>query len=98
MSEDMLRTYHMSVVGDVEFLHDRRDGQIMLMAVLPSLLNTRYSRLSNPAFIKAVRRSERVIHSGFFTTEVTGNGLDVMISIHEHGRQQLAVVTLLQND
>ena len=88
----------MSVVGDVEFLHDRRDGQIMLMAVLPSLLNTRYLRSSNPASIKTVRRSERVIHSGFFTTEVTGDGLDVMIGIHEHGRQQLAVVTLLQND
>ena len=88
----------MSVVGDVEFLHDRRDGQIMLMAALPSLLNTRYSRLSNPASIKAVRRSESVIHSSFFTTEVTGNGLDMMIGIHKHGRQQLAVVTLLQND
>ena len=34
-----------------------------------------------------------VIHSGFLTTEVTGDGLDVMIGIHEHGRQQLAVVT-----
>ena len=74
------------------------DVMAMLMAALPSLLNTRYSRLSNPAFIKAVRRSERVIHSGFFTTEVTGNGLDMMIGIHEHGRQQLAVVTVLQND
>ena len=69
------------------------DVMAMLMAVLPSLLNTRYSRLSNPASIKAVRRSESVIHSGFFTTKVTGNGLDVMIGIHEHGRQQLAVVT-----
>ena len=98
MSEDMLRTYHMSVVGDVEFLHDRRDGQTMLMAVLPSLLNTRYSRSSNPASIKAVRRSEHVIHSSFFTTEVTGDGLNGMIGIHEHGRQQYTVVTLLQND
>ena len=39
------------------------------------------------------RAVESVIHSGFLTTEVTGDGLDVMIGIHEHGRQQLAVVT-----
>ena len=64
----------MSVVGDVEFLHDRRDGQIMLMAALPSLLNTMYGRLLNPASIRKVRRSESVIHSGFLTTEVTGDG------------------------
>ena len=69
------------------------DMMAMLMAALPSLLNTRYSRSFNPASIKAVRRSERVIHFSFFTTKVTGDGLDVMIGIHEHGRQQLAVVT-----
>ena len=37
-----------------------------------------------------------VIHSGFLTTEVTGDRLDVMIDIHKHGRQQLAVVTTEQ--
>ena len=46
----------------------------MLMAALPSLLNTMYGRLLNPASIRAVRRSESVIHSGFLTTEVTGDG------------------------
>ena len=50
------------------------DVMAMLMASLPSLLNTRYSRSFNPASIKAVRRSESVIHSGFLTTEVTGDG------------------------
>ena len=74
------------------------DAMAMLMAALPSLLNTMYGRLLNPASIRAVRRSESVIHSGFLTTEVTGDGLDVMIGIHEHGRQQLAVVPVLQND
>ena len=69
------------------------DAMAMLMAALPSLLNTMYGRLLNPASIRKVRRSESVIHSGFLTTEVTGDGLDVMIGIHEHGRQQLAVVT-----
>ena len=34
-----------------------------------------------------------VIHSGFLTTEVTGDRLDVMIGIHKHGRQQLAIIT-----
>ena len=93
MSEDMLGTYHVFVVGEVVLVHDRCDGQAMLMAALPSLVNTMYGRLLNPASIRAVRRSESVIHSGFLTTEVTGDGLDVMIGIHEHGRQQLAVVT-----
>ena len=98
MSEDMLGTYHVFVVGEVVLVHDRCDGQSMLMAALPSLLNKMYGRLLNPTSIRAVRRSESVIHSGFLTTEVTGDGLDVMIGIHEHGRQQLAVVTVLQND
>ena len=88
----------MLVVGEVVLVHDRCDGQAMLMAALPSLLNTMYGRLLNPTSIRAVRRSESVIHSGFLTTEVTGDGLDVMIGIHEHGRQQLAVVPVLQND
>ena len=98
MSEDMLGTYHVFVVGEFVHVHDRCDDQAMLMAALPSLLNTMNGRLLNPASIRKVRRSESVIHSGFFTTKVTGDGLDVMIGIHEHGRQQLAVVTLLQND
>ena len=74
MSEDMLGTYHVFVVGEVVLVHDRCDGQAMLMAALPSLLNTMYGRLLNPASIRAVRRSESVIHSGFLTTEVTGDG------------------------
>ena len=74
MSEDMLGTYHVFVVGEVVLIHDRCDGQSMLMAALPSLLNTMYGRLLNPASIRKVRRSESVIHSGFLTTEVTGDG------------------------
>ena len=34
-----------------------------------------------------------VIHSGFLTTEVIDDRLDVMIGIHEHGRQQFAITT-----
>ena len=74
MSEDMLGTYHVFVVGEFVHVHDRCDGQAMLMAALPSLLNTMYGRLLNPASIRKVRRSESVIHSGFLTTEVTGDG------------------------
>ena len=74
MSEDMLGAYHVFVVGEFVLVHDRCDGQAMLMAALPSLLNTMYGRLLNPASIRAVRRSESVIHSGFLTTEVTGDG------------------------
>ena len=95
MSEDMLRTYHMSVVGDVEFLHDRCDGHVdgcTSITIEYKVFTFAKSCLHQGSEKKCV------IHSGFFTTEVTGNGLDVMISIHEHGRQQLAVVTLLQND
>ena len=33
-----------------------------------------------------------VIHSGFLTTEVIGDRLDVMIGIHEYDRQQLAII------
>ena len=33
-----------------------------------------YGCLLNPASIRAVRRSESVIHSGFLTTEVAGDG------------------------
>ena len=72
MSEDMLGTYHVFVVG--EFVHVMTDAMAMLMAALPSLLNTMYGRLLNPASIRKVRRSESVIHSGFLTTEVTGDG------------------------
>ena len=68
------------------------DAMAMLMAALPSLLNTMYGRLLNPTSIRAVRRSESVIHSGFLTTEVTGDRLDVMIGIHKHDRQQLAII------
>ena len=64
----------MFVVGDVVLVHDRRDSQIMLMVVLPSLLTTMYGRLLNPVSIGVVRRSESVIHSGFLTKEMTGDG------------------------
>ena len=74
MLEDMLGTYHVFGVDEVVLVHDRCDGQAMLMAALPSLLNTMYGRLLNPTSIRAVRRSESVIHSGFLTTEVTGDG------------------------
>ena len=37
-----------------------------------------------------------VIHSGFLTTEVTGDRLDVMIGIHKYDRQQLAIITTEQ--
>ena len=80
----------MFVVGDVEFLHDRRDGH----ADGCTSITIEYKVFT---FVQSClhQGSEKkyVIHSGFFTTEVTGNGLDVMIGIHEHGRQQLAVVT-----
>ena len=80
----------MSVVGDVEFLHDRRDGH----ADGCTSITIEYKVFT---FVQSClhQGSEKkcVIHSSFFTTEVTGDGLDVMIGIHEHGRQQLAVVT-----
>ena len=95
MSEDMLGTYHVFVVGEFVFVHDRCDGHVDGCTSITVEYNVRTFAQS---CLHQGSEKKYVIHSGFLTTEVTGDGLDVMIGIHEHGRQQLAVVTVLQND
>ena len=70
------------------------DEMARRIASLPSLLNSEYNvrTVVQPCFHQSSEKKS-VIQSGFLSTEVTGDGLDVMIGIHEHGRQQLAVVT-----
>ena len=70
------------------------DEMARRIASLPSLLNSEYNvrTVVQPCFHQESEKKS-VIQSGFLSTEVTGDGLDVMIGIHEHGRQQLAVVT-----
>ena len=90
MSEDMLGTYHVFVVGEFVFVHDRCDGHVDGCTSITVEYNVRTFAQS---CLHQESEKKYVIHSGFLTTEVTGDGLDVMIGIHEHGRQQLAVVT-----
>ena len=80
----------MFVVGEFVLVHDRCDGHVDGCTSITVEYNVWTFAQS---CLHQESEKKYVIHSGFLTTEVTGDGLDVMIGIHEHGRQQLAVVT-----